>query len=290
MVQKTWLKNEMLSSRRISHVSIAQRFTVLSASFPRDFYTACAATPRPSFPSIHPRLSPRAYFVNHPAKFAPEPDVYGCCQLIPSKCSNNDLADLFFFSLLLSQETRDRWKGESISEKCLLKVSIATRCDLSKFSNHAACDSIFSQTDPNISHNANQFPSNCQVSGVTVLREEFPESVGNSSEKVSKSARTERVISKARTVAFEGLPPRGFLSRHERGNVTSTRTGGITMRRSIYGKLNICSRRKKVIVSEYIFRWRRGTHSWRDALRDLINSRSCIRTEIRIYIPVCVCV
>lgn len=42
--------------------------------------------------------------------------------------------------------------------------------------------------------------SNCQVSGVTVLLEEFPasESVGNSSEKVSKSARTERVISKAR--------------------------------------------------------------------------------------------
>ena len=43
-----------VATRRISHVSIAQRFTVLSASFPRDFYTACTTTPRPSFPSIRP--------------------------------------------------------------------------------------------------------------------------------------------------------------------------------------------------------------------------------------------
>lgn len=93
-----------VATRRISHVSIAQRFTVLSASFPPDFYTAGATTPRPSFPSIHPLLArffpSRAYFVNHPAKFAPEQDVYGC-QLIGSKCSK-DICPIFsfFFSSL----------------------------------------------------------------------------------------------------------------------------------------------------------------------------------------------
>lgn len=153
---KTWLKNEMLSSRRISHVSIAQRFTVLSASFPRDFYTACAAIPRPSFPSIHPRFSPRAYFVNHPAKFAPEPDVYGCCQPIPSKCSN-DLADIFFFFFFFFKRPviDGAGKEKSISEKCPLEVSIQTRCDFSKFSNHTACDSIFSAR---ISDRSRYFP------------------------------------------------------------------------------------------------------------------------------------
>lgn len=56
---------------------------------------------------------------------------------------------------------------------------------------------------------------------------EHQSSRGNSSEKMSKSvsARTERVISKARTVAFLF---EASLPLHERGNVTS-RTGGITM-------------------------------------------------------------
>lgn len=82
-----------VATRRISHVSIAQRFTVLSASFPRDFYTTGTSRhlvlpSHPSDPSTRfSRASfSRAYFVNHPAKFAPEQDVYGC-QLIGSKCS-----------------------------------------------------------------------------------------------------------------------------------------------------------------------------------------------------------
>lgn len=110
---------------------------------------------------------------------------------------------------------------------------------------------------------------------------EHQSSRGNSSEKMSKSvsARTERVISKARTVAFLFEPS---LPLHERYLSYRRNNNGAT-RAEVYGKLNICSRRKKVIVSEYIFRWRRGTHSWRDALRDLINSQSCIRI-LYIYI------
>lgn len=62
-----------------------------------------------SFLPIHPTHPPasralrfpsarsRAYFVNHPAKFAPEQDVYGC-QLIGSKCSENICPIFFPFS------------------------------------------------------------------------------------------------------------------------------------------------------------------------------------------------
>lgn len=126
--------------------------------------------------------------------------------------------------------------------------------------------------------------------GVTVLREEFP---GFRASKLKGKFQWEDVEIGFRengTRHLEGshgcVPLRGFplAARTRKRYLSYRRNNNGATRAEVYGKLNICSRRKKVIVSEYIFRWRRGTHSWRDALRDLINSRSCIRTEIRVRI------
>lgn len=163
-----------------------------------------------------------------------------------------------------------------------------------RYSRHA-------QTDPNISPHRREMPTNFPPSNLPTLfrgnsitrriprpmrqsveargeiparrcRNRFPR------ERNASSRRLARLRSSSRLPSPAARTRKRYLS-YRRNNNGATRA-------EVYGKLNICSRRKKVIVSEYIFRWRRGTHSWRDALRDLINSRSCIRTEIRIYMYV----
>lgn len=90
-----------VATRRISHVSIAQRFTVLSASFPRDFYTTGTTTPRPSFPSIrpiHPLLA-RFFLSRILRKSSREICARARRLRLPAYWFEmfQDLADIFFF-------------------------------------------------------------------------------------------------------------------------------------------------------------------------------------------------